>query len=160
MAGVTVRPLAAGELRLYLDIVTRAIRGLAGSHYSAEAIAGWVPHITDEYLDLLTMNVDGEVRLLAELDGVPAGIGTLVPPTSELRACYVLPETVRRGVGRTLVREIERLARECGLKELELASSLNAEPFYLEQGYRVRDRGEVTLSNGHTLACVWMEKDL
>ena len=160
MADVTVRLLAPGELRLYLDIVTRAIRGLAVSHYSAEAIAGWVPHVTDEYVDLLTMNVDGEVRLLAELDGLPAGIGALVPQTSELRACYVLPEMARRGVGRALVREIERLAREGGLNELELAGSLNAEAFYLEQGYRARERGEVKLSNGHTLACVWMEKDL
>jgi putative acetyltransferase len=160
MAGVAVRPLAPAELRLYLDIVTRAIRGLAASHYPAEAIDGWVPHVTDAYLDLLAMNVDGEVRLLAELDGVPAGIGALVPAGEELRACYVLPEMARRGIGSALVREIERVARSNGLARLELAGSLNAERFYLAHGYHARERGHVTLPNGHTLACVWMEKDL
>lgn len=145
---------------MYLDIVGRAIRGLAASHYSPEAIDGWVPQITEDALDDLMLNADQEIRLVAELDGTLAGIGALVVAGSELRACYVLPETARRGCGSALVREIERLARDHGLRRLELAASLNAETFYSSHGYRVRERSDVVLRNNHRLPCVWMEKDL
>ncbi len=157
---VVVRPLRPDEVRLYLEIVARAIRGLAARHYPPDAIAGWIPSITDQTLHDLMVNADHEIRLLAELNGTPVGIGALVVASSELRACYVLPEAARRGCGTALVGEIERLARDNGLARLELAASLNAEAFYLSLGYRVRDRGEVTLPNQHLLACVWMEKDL
>ena len=158
--GVAVRFLRPDELGLYLDIVTAAIRGLAASHYPADAIEGWVPKITDDFLAQLTANPDGEIRLIAEVDGVPAGVGALILEQSELRACYVLPTAARRGCGSALVREIERIAQDQGLSRLELAGSLNAEPFYTALGYRVREHGDVTLPNGHRLACVWMEKDL
>jgi putative acetyltransferase len=157
---LTVRPLRPDELRVYLDIVSRAIRGLAASHYSSEAIDGWVPRMTDQSIQELTVNAEGEIRLLAELDGVPAGIGALVVEKSELRACYVVPEAARRGCGSALVREIERLATDHGLTRVQLASSLNAEAFYASLGYRVGERSEVALPNGHRLPCVWMEKDL
>ena len=79
---------------------------------------------------------------------------------SELRACYVAPDAVRRGCGSALVREIERLARAHGLTRLDLAASLNAEPFYASHGYEVRERSEVVLSNGHCMPAVWMGKNL
>jgi putative acetyltransferase len=157
---VVVRLLRPDELRLYLEIVARAIRGLAASHYSPDAIDGWVPSITKETLHDLMVNADNEIRLLAELNGTAAGIGALVVASSELRACYVVPEAARRGCGAALVREIERLASEHGLTRLELAASLNSESFYASLGYSVRERGHVVLRNQQELACVWMEKDL
>ena len=157
---VTVRPIRAGEERLYLEIVGRAIRGLAAPHYPAEAIEGWVPPLTDDYVEDIARNADNEIRLIAELDGTPVGIGALVAAGSELRACYVAPDAARRGCGTAIVGEIERLAREQGLRRLELAASLNAEAFYASNGYRVRERSSVTLPHGTTLACVWMEKEL
>jgi putative acetyltransferase len=148
------------EGRLYLEIVSSAIRGLATSHYSADVIDAWVPPLTDERLRELMLNADGELRLIAELDGEVAGIGALVVPRSELRACYVAPQAARRGCGSALVREIERLARERGLTRLDLAASLNAEPFYAAHGYEVRERSDIVLSNGDRMAAVWMEKNL
>jgi len=147
-------------LPLYLEIVGAAIRGLAVSHYSPEAIEGWAPKITAHFLAELAANADEEIRLIAELDGAPAGIAALVVGNSELRACYVRPSAARRGCGSALVREIERLAKEHGLSRLELAGSLNAEPFYTSLGYEVREQSDVALPNGHRLPCVRMEKVL
>jgi putative acetyltransferase len=157
---ITVRPLRSDEARVYLEIVNSAIRGLAVSHYPPDAIDGWIVPLTDESIDNLMVNADHEIRLVAELDGQPVGIGALVVERSELRACYVSPEAARRGCGSALVREIERLARENGLNHLELAASINAEPFYAAHGYQVRERSEVVLGNGHRMAAVWMEKNL
>ena len=157
---ISVRPLRDDEGRVYLNIVNSAIRGLAAGHYSPDAIEGWVVPVTDETVRDLMLNADHEIRLVVELDGNPVGIGALVLERSELRACYVSPQAARRGCGSTLVREIERLARLNGLTRLELAASINAEPFYAAHGYSVRDRNEIVLRNGHRLAAVLMEKHL
>ncbi|HEY7446523.1 MAG TPA: GNAT family N-acetyltransferase [Vicinamibacterales bacterium] len=157
---ITVRPLRADEERLYMEIVNSAILGLARSHYSPDAIAGWVVPINEETLGNLARNEEHEIRLIAELDGEPVGIGALILERSELRACYVSPKAARRGCGSALVREIERLALENGLTRLELAGSLNAEPFYAAHGYHVRERSDVVLRNGYRMAAVWMEKNL
>jgi GNAT superfamily N-acetyltransferase len=122
LMSVVVRPLGADEFRIYLEIVARAIRGLAAAYYSSEAIEGWVPKINDDSLRELETNDDGEVRLIAELDGRFAGIGALVPDRSELRACYVVPEAARRGCGSAIVREIERKgARNELVRKVQLA---------------------------------------
>ena len=106
------------------------------------------------------LNADDEIRLVAELDGKPVGIGALILDRSELRAVYVSPEAARKGCGSALVQEIERIAKENGLARLTLAGSLNAEAFYSAQGYEVHERSEVVLRNGHRMAAVWMGKDL
>jgi putative acetyltransferase len=157
---ITVRPLRDDELRTYLEIHTSAVRGLAVTHYASDVIEAWVVPITEDTVRDLSLNADREIRLIAELDGAPVGIGGLLLERSELRACYVAPHAARRGCGSALVREIERLARENGLTRLDLAASLNAEPFYAAHGYEVRDRSEVVLRNGHRMPAVWMGKKL
>jgi putative acetyltransferase len=149
---LVLRTLRADEVRVYLDIVNTSILGLAADHYPPEVIAQWVLAITDETIRDLTLNTDREIRFIAELDGIPVGMGALVLERSELRACYVAPHAARRGCGSAIVREIERVARENGLTRLELAASLNAEPFYAAHGYKVRERSEVVLRNGHRVA--------
>ena len=157
---ITVRPLHAGEERIYLEIVNSAIRGLATGHYSPDAIQGWLVPVSDDRIRELVLNEDQEIRLVAELDGQPAGVGALVLHRSELRACYVDPSAARRGVGSALVQEIERLARENELTRLQLAASINAEPFYAAHGYSVQEKSHVVLPNGHRMAAVWMHKTL
>jgi len=155
-----VRPLGRDEGRLYLEIVNRAIRGLAAGHYPREVVEAWVPPVTDEAVQWLMLNPEDEIRLVAELDGAPAGIGALVLRDSELRACYVTPEAARHGCGTALVREIERLARANGLTYLQLVASINAEPFYAVNGYEGRGRVEHVLRNGQRMAAVKMFKKL
>ena len=157
---VTVRPLRNDEMRLYLEIHERAVRGLAGSHYSRDDIEGWVVPATDENLRRLALNPDRELRLIAELDGRPVGMGALVLEQSELRAVYVSPEGARRGCGSALVHAIERIARDNGVARLALHASLNAERFYADLGYEILDRTTVVLPNGHRMAVVRMGKDL
>ena len=157
---MTVRPLRNDEVRLYLEIHERAVRGLAATHYSRDDIEGWVVPATDENLRRLTLNADREIRLVAELDGKPVGIGALVLEESELRAVYVSPEGARQGCGSALVQEIERIASNNQVARLTLHASLNAEQFYADLGYDVIERTEVALPNDHRMAVVRMGKDL
>jgi putative acetyltransferase len=155
---VSVRPLRSDEARVFLDVHGRAIRGLAAQHYSPEVIAAWAGTITDERIQSFLKNPQNEIRLIAELDGQPVGLGVVVINNSELRACYVVPEAARKGVGSAVVREIERIARQHGLSRLDLDASVNAEPFYASLGYEVVERGEHVPHGGQPMASVKMTK--
>ena len=158
---VFVRPMEAVEARRFLDIHHESVRGLAANDYTAAVIEAWAPlPITDERLRHFLENRDAEIRLVAELDGEPVGIGAIVVSSSELRACYVLPGAARRGVGTAIVAEIERIARDCGLNELHLESSVTAEPFYAALGYDVERRDELRIAPRVAMAAVTMRKDL
>ena len=160
ISSLVVRSMRTDEGRAYLDIHGRSIRGLAATHYPPEVIEGWAGRITDGYISWLMGNPDGELRWLAELNGELVGLGALVIPKSELRACYVVPEAARKGVGTALVTEMERAAREHGLTMLRLDSSTNAEPFYVALGYEVVERYERVLGSGVRMAAVKMRKML
>lgn len=155
-----VRSLGDDELPLYLRIINASIAGLAVLHYAPEAIHGWLVPVTQDALAELAMNTEQEIRLIAELDGQPAGVGALVLTGAELRACYVVPAAARRGVGTALVTAMEARAAAQGLDHLVLSASLNAEPFYRSLGYRVLERRDVVLRNGHCLPAVWMHRSL
>jgi putative acetyltransferase len=159
---LVVRPMREDEARLFLEIHGRSVRGLAAEHYPADVIAAWAgpAPISDEGVRGFLKNPDHEIRLLAELNGQPVGLGSLVVNNTELRACYVVPEAARMGVGSALVKEMERIARDRGLTHLELHASVNAEPFYAALGYEAVERGEHVLRSGLRMAAVKMRKTL
>ncbi|MGH9253542.1 MAG: GNAT family N-acetyltransferase [Vicinamibacterales bacterium] len=157
---VVVRPMRDDEAQLFLHIHGRSIRGLAAQHYPADVIEAWTVPVTEETVCGLLKNPDGEIRLIAELDGLAVGLGVLVVANAELRACYVVPEAARRGVGSALVREIERIAQEHGLTRLDLHASVNAEPFYAALGYEAVEPEEHVLLSGHRMAALKMRKNL
>lgn len=157
---VFVRRLRAEEARKFLEVHHAAVHGLASGHYPGEVLADWAPlPITESAVARFIENPDREIRLVAEVSGEIVGVGALVL-MSELRACYVDPRWVRRGVGSAIVGEIECIAREFGAIHLEFDGSVNAEAFYLSLGYSVTARGQHTLRSGQAMACVKMRKSL
>jgi len=82
----------------------------------------------EKSLQAFTSDQNGQVALVAKLDGVLAG--TCLLARSELEPChpvspwlaglYVAPEHRRRGVGRVLVAAIEDQARQWGNRRLYL----------------------------------------
>lgn len=138
------------DARAFLEVHHAAVRGLAAKDYPPVVIAAWAPlPIHNATVCRFLANLDGEVRLVAEVGDAIVGVGALVAAKSELRACYVAPTVARRGVGTALVRAIERHARDRGLTSLKLDSSVTAEPFYAALGYQVRARGEHVLAPVH-----------
>lgn len=152
--------MRTGEERTFLEMHSRSVRGLASGFYPQAIIERWAGGASDAQVQKFGENPDREIRLIAELDGEPVGLGTLVVANNELRACYVVPEAARRGVGTALVERIERIARENSVSRLELHSSVNAEPFYLAVGYRVMERTQHQLQSGLAMDAVKMEKRL
>jgi putative acetyltransferase len=158
---IKVREMLNSDARACLEVHHAAVRGIAAKDYPTEVVEDWAPTpVTEKSIERFLINSDGELRLVAEIDGRIVGVGALVLANCEFRACYVAPEAARRGVGSALVREIERIARDNGLAYLQVDSSVTAEAFYAAHGYYVRQRSEYTLPSGRRMACVKMQKAL
>ena len=83
--------------------------------------------------------------LLGKRDVIVALLGGRVIGTAGLdgdvvRTVFVAPDAQRRGVGRSLMQELEHRARAKGITKLSVPSSITAERFYSKLGFApVRD---------------------
>jgi N-acetylglutamate synthase-like GNAT family acetyltransferase len=85
------------------------------------------------------------VELIGKRIVFVAAIGSRVVGTASLdgsvvRTVFVAPDVQARGIGKLLMAEIERTARERNIPKLAVPSSISAETFYVRLGFRaVRD---------------------
>jgi GNAT superfamily N-acetyltransferase len=99
--------------------------------------------------------------LVARLHGRPIGCGALkfhAGAPAELKRMWVAPEARGSGIGRQLLQELERLAREAGVEVLRLETNRalgEAIALYRSSGFR-----EVAAFNDEPYAHHWFEKRL
>jgi GNAT superfamily N-acetyltransferase len=79
---------------------------------------------------------------------------------ARIRAFFIHPDWVRRGIGRSILVESESAIRAAGFQSIELVATLAGEPLYAAHGYHVVERYEAPLSAGLTLPVVRMSKHL
>lgn len=94
---------------------------------------------------------------------VEAGDESLLNPAMEaarIRAFFVHPRWVRRGLGRRLLAACESAALAQGFHRADLVATLAGEPLYAAGGYEVVERSEIPLGNGLTLPVVKMTRAL
>jgi putative acetyltransferase len=138
-----------------------SIRGLCAADYTAQQIDGWAgAKHPERYRRAMA---EGERMFVAEVPSGEAGnvvVGLAGVHGNEVRAVYVHPDHVGRGVGGALLGALEEQARSDGFETLVLHSTLNARAFYLKHAYR--DEGETVfeLRPGLHLPCVKMTKAL
>jgi len=71
--------------------------------------------------------------LVALIDDKVVGTGSL--DGNEVTTVFVNPNYQQRGIGRTIIGELERYAKNQGLGEIVLNSSITAFGFYKKLGY-------------------------
>lgn len=72
---------------------------------------------------------------LGAFDGVRL-VGVALVSASSLSLCYVRPEALHRGIGKSLLAAAEAMARQRGVEELHLESTRTAEAFYRRNGFQ------------------------
>ena len=163
-ASFTLRPAVPGDALSIIDAHRAAIRGTAAGFYDREVIEEWAPiGVSPERIEGFARAIaSGEEIVIVAVDSSHQilGFGSIVPSNDELRAVYVRSEHGRKGIGRAILRRLEGLAREAGLKELRMDSSINAEAFYRANGFSSEGSAEHTMSTGRRMACVRMRKSL
>jgi GNAT superfamily N-acetyltransferase len=77
---------------------------------------------------------------------------------AKIRAFFVHPDWVRRGVGSLILETCESAARQAGFTRLEMGSTLTGVALYKARGYGELEPLTVPLSNGESLPIIRMAK--
>lgn len=77
---------------------------------------------------------------------------------ARVRAFFVHPSWARKGISSEIMRRSETAALAAGFRRIEIVATLAGEALYLKFEYRVIERYEVPLPNGHRLPVVRMAK--
>lgn len=88
---------------------------------------------------------------------------TLLDPAKDaakIRAFFVHPDWVRRGIGTLLLDACERAAIAAGFRRFEMGATLSGVPLYKARGYVAVEELSVPLANGESLPIVHMEKTI
>ena len=147
-------------------LIARSARGLGAPYYTPAQTEAAIRHVFGVDIQLIA---DGTYFLIEE-DGEPAACGgwsrrqslygtdrnrvgpePLLDPATDparIRAFFVDPSMARRGLGRTLLGECVRAAREAGFQAIELASTLPGVPLYSACGFTVIERFDLDLPGG------------
>jgi N-acetylglutamate synthase-like GNAT family acetyltransferase len=161
-SGYKIRFAVPSDALQILEAHRQAIVERARDFYDQEIIKAWAFNPDDKKS---VARIESEISdsdfivLAAEAASKILGFAMVKCSGEELRAVYVAPNKYK-GVGRELLACIEEEARKRGVKNLGLDSSLNAESFYVNKGYKVIGRAIHHLPSGRDMTCVKMEKNL
>jgi GNAT superfamily N-acetyltransferase len=79
---------------------------------------------------------------------------------AKIRAFFVHPDWVRRGIASLILKTCEDAAYARGFRRFEMGATLTGVPMYAARGYLTGERIEVPLPNGLSLTVVRMSKTL
>ncbi len=154
---LTIRPARIEEIPALRELRNRAAWAGCANCYSHEQLSLWLAGpLPDRFAALVA---DGTAFVAQDGENL-LGYGALNIGANEVEAVFVDPTTTGRGLGGSLLREIETVAQANALGHLELSSSLNAVSFYAAAGYKEIRREDYELANGIVLASVLMRKEL
>ncbi|MCA1427253.1 MULTISPECIES: GNAT family N-acetyltransferase [Bradyrhizobium] len=131
----SIRPALDDDAAAISAVILRALRETNAKDYTAEIIARIEP----------SFGPDAVRRLIGQRTVFVATIGGRLVGTASLdgsvvRTVFVAPDVQARGIGKLLMAEIERTARERNIPSLTVPSSVTAETFYARLGFNaVRD---------------------
>lgn len=158
------------------ELIPRSVRALQTAHYSPaqmEAALGPVFGVDRQIItDGTYFVVEDERRIVgcggwsrrrAVFGGDRARVGEdeLIDPAREsarIRAFFVDPGWVRRGIGGAILTACEADILESGFRDAELVATLTGEPLYRSRGYTAIERYAVPLDGGLSLPVVRMQK--
>lgn len=139
------------------DVHLSAITNVCALAYSPEEIAGWIAgKSAPGYLP----SIETHDFFVATVAGRVVGFSEFDPETHEVSAVYVHPDYLRRGIGATLLNEIEAAARARSVRSLHLHSTITAMRFYEACGYSFDHMTILRLHGGAKLRCAMMRKEL
>jgi GNAT superfamily N-acetyltransferase len=152
---IRIRPATHADAAAICAMHIDSIRRSCAKDYTAEQIDAWAGRkLPTDYTHALDI---GEAIIVAQSDDRIVGFGSM--RANCIRGMYVSPEFQRRGIGRQLLAELERVAQRGGFENLRLESTFNALAFYLSEGFVQGERTSHRMRRVE-IPCVRMSKDL
>ncbi len=90
-------------------------------------------------------------------DRDPSPLDPNVEP-AKIRAFFVHPDWVRRGIGSRILELCEDAARAAGFTRFEMGATLTGVPLYRQRGYVELEKIDLPLASGESLPIVRMGK--
>lgn len=172
----TIRQATFDDIPVLTALIIRSTQALQSAYYTSKQIEGALGSAFGVDSALIA---DG-TYFVAEIKTIIAGCGgwskrrtlfgadsfankdddfldPMVDP-ARIRAFFVDPAHVRRGVGSLLLRTSEAEAISHGFSTLELGATLGGMPLYSKHGFVRAATIRVLLANGETLPLVRMKK--
>lgn len=132
--GAKTRAVRFEDVPSVLRLIRRAVEYGCRHHYTA----GQREVVFQSYASTLFVDALGPFRTFAaEHQGRIVGVAQLDVADNRLRALFVDVDMQGRGIGRTLLAQVEACAGSRGPVRLHGAMSLNAVPFYRRAGFRI-----------------------
>ncbi len=131
----TIRPALDDDAADISAVILRALRETNAKDYSGEIIA----RVASSFSPRAVLQLIGKRTVFVATVGSRL-VGTASLDGSVVRTVFVAPDVQAQGIGKLMMAEIERTARERNLPSLTVPSSITAEPFYARLGFKaVRD---------------------
>ena len=132
---ITVRPASEADASAACEVLRRSIRELCSADHDndEQILAAWLKNKTAENVGAWVCS-ESNFSVVA-VEGTKVRGFALLHRQGEILFCYVVPEVIRRGGGKLMLRALEQQAVRWGLNNLFLTSTLTAKPFYEHHGY-------------------------
>lgn len=171
-----LRPATAADVPALQRLIDASVRGLAPGYYDEAQIDAGMRYIFGVDTQLIAdgtyfvVTRDGEPvacggwsgrRTLYGGDQRKQGEDTRLDPRVEparIRAFFVHPRHVRRGLGRRLYETCAAAAREAGFSHFELLATLSGVPLYATLGFAATEEVVVTTPGGVALRGLHMRR--
>jgi len=173
-----LRLACMGDVPALRELIPVSVRVLQAGYYSPEQMEAAIGTIFGVDRQLIA---DG-TYFCACHDGAVVGCGgwsrrdslfgsdvgrtvedPLLDPATEparIRAFFVHPNWIRRGIGSAILTASESAIVAAGFSNIELVATLAGEPLYLAGGYCAVERYELSMAGGLALPVVRMRKHL
>jgi GNAT superfamily N-acetyltransferase len=178
-----VRPATPGDIPTLRKLIDCSVRVLQRADYSPqqlEAALGTIYGVDSQliadgtyYLVETKLSQNQRVvvacggwsfrRTLFGSDHGPNRDSELLDPArdaAKIRAFFVHPDWVRRGIATLLLKECEDAAYARGFRRFEMGATLTGVPMYAARGYKEEEKLEAPLPNGLKLTVVRMSKTI
>ena len=153
---VQIRRATRDDAQTVYDLRKAAILAQCTGCYPAADLDIWT---AGPMSDAFAANIAARCHVV-EVDGEVVGMGMLDVTSGQVDAVFVRPDAMGKGVGRAMMGFVEQQARELGLTQLCLDSTLNAAPFYRSVGFSGDAVSVYESPRGISLACIPMIKQL
>lgn len=173
---ITLRQAVPADIPALRPLIDASVRGLQAADYTPAQIEGALQTVYGVDSQLIA---DG-TYFVVEADTVIVGSGgwskrktlfggdrwtgredSLLNPeqdAAKIRAFFVHPDWVRRGIGSMILEACEKAASAAGFTRLEMGATLTGVPLYRARGYVALENLTTPLRNGESLMVVRMEK--
>jgi GNAT superfamily N-acetyltransferase len=178
---IHLRKATAADVPRLCEVIEASVRGLQSNDYSPAQIEGALQSVYGVDSQLIADGTYFVAELSQQEDKEIVACGgwskrktlyggdqfagredsTLDPAhdAAKIRAFFVHPDWVRRGLGGLILETCEDAARAAGFKRLEMGATLSGVNFYKAKGYAEVENQSTPLGNGESLAIVKMAKE-